>query len=190
MRELESTELPRPTQHTLKGHRDPEGAPPVPTPDKTQRPQPDACPRAPLPSAREHSSRGTTRAALGRPPPPVPSSLALPDVWRGRGEVAKSSPLHGPACARHFPISARCQPRRPGEGAPPVHSRVSGAPPAPSPPPRPPRAASSHSVSDARTAGEEGGSTQLRPQHLRARSRALPCPSPPGSGRPPGKGRG
>lgn len=78
-------------------------------PHKTKRSQPEKHPRAPLPSAREHSSGGNTRVALGRRPPPFPSSLALTDVWRGSGEVAKSSPLHDPACARHFPISARCQ---------------------------------------------------------------------------------
>lgn len=80
-----------------------------PIPHNTKISQPEKRPRAPLPSAREHSSGGNMRVALGHQPPPFPSSLALTDVWRVSGEVAKSSPLHDPACARHFPISARCQ---------------------------------------------------------------------------------
>lgn len=63
-----------------------------------------------------------------------------------------------------FPLGARH--RRP-EDAPPVHSQVSGASPAPwlgsQWPPHPPRAASSHLVNGAWTAGEEGGSAQRAP---------------------------
>lgn len=70
--------------------------------------------------------------ALGHQPPPFPSSLALTDVWRGRGEVAKSSPFHDPACARHFPISARCQAQETsGRRAPGTLASLSGASPAP-----------------------------------------------------------
>lgn len=96
--------------------------------------------------------------------------------WRNRPR----STLRLVPVTSQFPLGAS---RGDREKARPRYTRKS-------PPPRPPRAAASHSVSDARTAGEEGGSTQLRPQHLRPRSRARPCPSPPGSGRPPGKGRG
>ena len=82
-----------------------------PTPHSTKRSQPKKLPRAPLPSAREHSPGENTRVAFGggRGWSAPTFSLALTDVWRGSGEVAKSSPLQDPASARHFPISARCQ---------------------------------------------------------------------------------
>lgn len=162
-------------------------------PNNTKRSQPEKRPRAPLPSAWEHSSGGNTRAALGRQPPPFPSSLALTDVWRGSGEVAKSSPLHDPACARHFPISARCQAqetrrRAPGTLAslwrvpgPVVRLAVAAAP-----------SQSRFLPLGERCLDRRGGGwlCPMHPQHLWPRPSALPHPAQPRSDRPPGKGRG
>lgn len=121
---------------------------------------------------------------LGRQPSPFPFSLPLTDVWRGSGEVAKSSPLHDPASARHFPISARYQAQETsGRRAPGTLPSLSGASPAPQLgsqwPPHPPRAASSHLVNGAWTAREEGVSTQRAPNtsgHLPTANRSVTDP--------------
>lgn len=131
---MESTKLSRITHQILKSQMGLEKAPLVPTSrsmtDNTNRdcnPRNDQGPRY-LPLGSIHQARG----GLGALAPT--SSRDLTDVWRGSGEVAKSSPLHGPVGARHFPISVWYQvlaTRKMHPRTNPIHSQVSGAPPRP-----------------------------------------------------------
>lgn len=114
-----------------------------------------------------------------------PSSLDLTDVCTVSGEVAKSSPLHGPVGARHFPISVWYQALATRKMHPrpnPVHSQISGASPAPVA-----SACSSHCTRPSRLLPLDeccldrrgGWLYPARPQHLRPRSRARPHHSQP-----------
>lgn len=114
-----------------------------------------------------------------------PSSLDLTDVCTVSGEVAKSSPLHGPVGARHFPISVWYQALATRKMHPrpnPVHSQISGASPAPVA-----SACSGHCTRPSRLLPLDeccldrrgGWLYPARPQHLRPRSRARPHHSQP-----------
>lgn len=138
LRELESAELPRLTHLTiLKGPSGEEGAPLVPTSSYTHTyPMPQNTEKIPAQETSKGPVTFRSRAFTGRVHEgglgaSAPTFSLFPRSDRRLGK-RRSSPIRDPACARHFPISARCQAQKnSGRRAPGTPASLSGASPAP-----------------------------------------------------------